>query len=63
MRRNVIGNIATALFFAALAVFFLLLSVIVDLDWPLTGRATPILFAILFGGLAYRVGWGMRHGE
>jgi hypothetical protein len=58
-----IGNIATALFFVALAIFFLLLTVLVGLDWPLTGRATPILFAILFAGLAYRVVWGMRHGE
>lgn len=58
-----IANIATAIFFAAMALFFLV-SFIAGMDWPpLHGHGTSILAAILFGGLAYRVIWGMCHGE
>jgi hypothetical protein len=45
-----------------LAIFFLV-GFILGADWPATGRASSILFAILFAGLAYRVVWGMRRGE
>jgi hypothetical protein len=62
MRQNMIANLATAAFFAVLAIGFLL-GFLAGLDWPLLGRATSILFAVLFGGLAYRLVWGMRHGE
>jgi hypothetical protein len=62
MRRETLGNIATALFFAALAVFFLV-GFLEGFDWPLRGRATSIGFSVLSAGLACRVIWGMRHGE
>ena len=62
MRRNTIGNLAAATVFVAFAVFFLM-SFFQGIDWPPRGHATSVLFAIFFAGLAYRVIWGMRHGE
>jgi hypothetical protein len=62
MGRNTLGNVATAAFFAAFSVFCLV-DFIQGLEWPLRGHATSILFSIFFAGLAYRVIWGMRHGE
>jgi hypothetical protein len=56
------GNIATIIFFAVLAVLFLLSFIVLE-DWQPMGRAASIVFAILFAGLAYRAIWGMRHGE
>jgi len=62
MNRNTTGNIAAAAFFAAFAVF-LIVAFVESLDWPPRGYGTSILFAIFFAGLAYRIIWGMRHGE
>ena len=62
MRRHLIGNLATAAFFAVLSLLFFTSFILFD-DWPPMGRGTSVLFAILFAGLAYRVVWGMRYGE
>jgi hypothetical protein len=66
MQRHAFANIATAAFFFVLAVLFsvfFLVDLLLGFGVPIEGRVTSIGFAVLFGGLGYRVLWGMRHGD
>jgi hypothetical protein len=42
---------------------FFLVDLLLGFGVPIEGRVTSIGFAVLFGGLGYRVLWGMRHGD
>jgi hypothetical protein len=65
MQRNAFANTLTAAFFFLLAglfsVFFLA-ELLLGFGVPIEGRVTSIGFAVLFGGLEYRVLWGRDTG-
>jgi hypothetical protein len=48
---------------AGLFLVFSLADLLLGFGVPTEGRVTSIGFAVLFGGLGYRVLWGMRHGD
>lgn len=66
MRRHAFANTVTAAFFfvlAGLLFAFFVVDLWLGFGVPTEGRVTSIGFAVLFGGLGYRVLWGMRHGD